>query len=87
MSPPLPAQATTLSDGFWLSITGMLIVFFALALVSLFITWLPRGLATINRIFPEPPDHHHPPPSRAPRDGIDVELVVAIAAAMNARRR
>jgi Na+-transporting methylmalonyl-CoA/oxaloacetate decarboxylase gamma subunit len=86
--PELLAQAWTLSDGFWLSVTGMLIVFSALVLVSLFISWLPRGLGWINEVFPEAPDHHHhPPPSRKSGDGIDEELVVAIAAAIDARRR
>lgn len=86
--PGLLAQASTLSDGFWLSVTGMLIVFFALTLVTLFIGWLPRALGWINQVFPEPPEqHHHPPRTRKPADGIDEELVVAIAAAMNAHRR
>ena len=71
--PGLLAQVWTLSDGFWLSVTGMFIVFSALVLVSLFIAWLPRGLGWINEIFPETPDHHHPP-SRKPEDGIDEEL-------------
>jgi sodium pump decarboxylase gamma subunit len=85
--PGLLAQASTLSDGFWLSVTGMLIVFFALTLVTLFIGWLPRVLGWINRIFPEPLEHHHPPRARNPADGIDEELVVAVAAAMDAHRR
>lgn len=75
-------------DGIWLSVTGMLIVFSALVLVSLFISWLPRGLAWINEVFPEAPDHHHhPSPPRTPGNGIDEELVVAIAAVLDARRR
>jgi oxaloacetate decarboxylase gamma subunit len=86
--PGLPAQEWSLMNGVWLSLTGMLIVFCALVLVSLFIAWLPRGLAWINEIFPEAPDHHHhPPQSRTPGDGIDEELVVAIAAVLDARRR
>ena len=71
-----------------MSITGMLIVFSALVLVSLFIACLPRGLGWINRIFPEPLDQHpHPPQPRKPGDGIDEEVVVAIGAAIDARRR
>lgn len=86
--PGLPAQEWSLLNGIWLSVTGMLIVFSALILVSLFIAWLPRGLGWINEIFPETPDHHHhPPQSRKPPDAIDEELVVAIAAVLDARRR
>ena len=86
--PGLPAQVWNVSDAIWLSATGMLIVFVALILVSLFITWLPRALSWINEVFPEVPDHHHqPPPSRVTGGTIDDELVVAIAAVMDARRR
>lgn len=85
---PLPAQAWSLLDGFWLSVTGLLIVFSALVLVSVFIAWLPRGLETINRIFPEPPDHHQTPsPPRKAGDVLETDLVVAIAAALEAHRR
>ena len=86
--PGLPAQDWTLLEGLWLSITGMLIVFSALVLVSLFIALLPRGLGWINRIFPEPLDQHpHPRQPGRPGDGIDEKLAVAVAAAIEAHRR
>ena len=73
-----------------LAITGMLIVFIALALIALFIAALPRIMDHVNRFLP-PPREHVAAASRAPASSstsepVADETVVAIAAAMRARR-
>ena len=73
-----------------LAITGMLIVFSALSLIALFIAALPRIMDHVNRILPPPRDHAVTGASQSssPSSGESVadETVVAIAAAMRARR-
>jgi len=44
-------------NGISISITGMLIVFAALVLISLFIAMLPKLLPPLEKLFPE--EHHH----------------------------
>ncbi|MDH3976062.1 MAG: OadG family protein [Deltaproteobacteria bacterium] len=44
-------------NGIGISITGMLIVFSALILISLFISMLPKLLPALEKLFPE--QHHH----------------------------
>lgn len=72
------------SNGIGLALTGMLIVFSALILISLFIASVPRFLGVLNRIFPEV-DHHHTPPR--PADQPDLELVAAIGLALHRQGR
>lgn len=72
-------------NGIGLALTGMLIVFTALILISLFIASVPRLLGLLNRIFPEV-DHHHHTPSR-PADQPDLELVAAIGLALHQHGR
>ncbi|QDU37132.1 Oxaloacetate decarboxylase, gamma chain [Maioricimonas rarisocia] len=71
-------------NGVGLALTGMLIVFTVLILISLFIACVPRLLGVLNRIFPEV-DHHHAGPLRP--DQPDLELVAAIGLALHQRNR
>ncbi|MEW4528821.1 OadG family protein [Maioricimonas sp. JC845] len=72
------------SNGVALALTGMLIVFSALVLISLFIACVPHLLGLLNRIFPEV-EHHHTPPR--PADQPDLELVAAIGLALHRQGR
>jgi oxaloacetate decarboxylase gamma subunit len=53
----------TEQNGISISITGMLIVFIVLALISLLLTALPYVVEKLNGIIP--PAHIHPAPARA----------------------
>ncbi|MBC8289236.1 MAG: OadG family protein [Planctomycetes bacterium] len=72
------------NDGFAIAITGMVIVFSALVLISLALTGLPKALAILNEYYPEKPDHSVPAPrpAAAPGSG-DQELAAAAAFAMH----
>ncbi len=80
------------ANGIALSITGILIVFVALMLVSLFISALPRMLAQLNNLLPEV-SHHHGPASVPSAGGASARavpeetLVAAIGLALHHRRR
>lgn len=72
----IQAQATVdaaanLEHGVAIAIAGLLIVFTALILISLFIASLPRLLVTVARVWPEVddahPEHGHPE-SAVPED-------------------
>lgn len=45
------------AQGFTVAITGMLIVFAALAIISIFIALLPKVVVLLSNVFPE--KHHH----------------------------
>ncbi len=62
-------------QGFTIAITGMLIVFAALAIISLFIAALPKLLIVLETPFPV--EHHHAPPAgKSAKD--DTALLAAI---------
>ncbi len=67
-------------QGISIAITGMLIVFSALVLISSFIAVLPRALAAISHRFPEPPD-----PAPAGDTTADPAVVAAIGIALHQR--
>lgn len=80
---PLLAQATGLQgisdgDGLAISITGMLIVFVALAGITIFISALPKLLEWVEPWFPEAQHHHAPaaPPAAAATG--EEEVIAAI---------
>ncbi len=52
-------------NGVTISIMGMLIVFAALAFISLFIAILPKLLPFLEKIFPEQHHHHGPSSTQA----------------------
>ncbi len=45
------------AQGFTIAITGMLIVFAALTIISIFISLLPKLVVLLANVFPE--GHHH----------------------------
>ena len=65
-----------------IAITGMLIVFTALILISLALTALPGILAVLHKYYPEKPEYS-PVPSRSSGDQ---ELAAAAAFAMHIHR-
>ena len=66
------------SQGISIAITGMLIVFTALVLISLFITLLPRIVSALNHRFPEPAEL-----TAAPGASTDPAVVAAIGLALH----
>ena len=71
-------------QGISIAITGMVIVFFALTVISLFITALPRILEKVAERWPESQGHHRPAPAAS--SGPSDEIVAAIAMALHRRR-
>lgn len=73
-----PFQLTNITDGnaIGISITGMLIVFAALGLISAFIGALPKVLAAVEPYWPVSEGHHHVP-RPAESLPIDEERIVA----------
>ncbi len=69
-------QAISEGNGVSIAVTGMLIVFFALAIISLFIRLLPVVLAQIEPILPRL-ESHAQPPSAAERLPAENERLVA----------
>jgi oxaloacetate decarboxylase gamma subunit len=66
-------------DGISLAITGMVIVFMALAIISTFIALLPKMLPVLESILPE--EHaHHGPTKKAKKN--DNEVLAAIGYAL-----
>ena len=74
------------ADGFAIAVTGILIVFVALVLISGFLTALPRLLELLNRYFPEPVSHS-PSPATTQADAATDEVVAAIAVALHTHRK
>ncbi len=74
-------------QGIELTIAGMVIVFFVLALIALCIAAIPKLLQVINKIYPERahPDHHDdfmpdvPPPPLSERDAAAVAYAWFVA--------
>jgi len=62
-------------QGIGIAVTGMLIVFAALLIISLFISLLPRMLPLLATILPEESAHHAPSKRQAKDDG---EVLAAI---------
>ncbi len=54
-------QAISEGQGVTIAVTGMLIVFFALAIISLFLRLLPVVLGWMEPILPRLESHAHPP--------------------------
>jgi Na+-transporting methylmalonyl-CoA/oxaloacetate decarboxylase gamma subunit len=74
-------QGIVEGDGISIAITGMLIVFAALTIISLFIALVPHLLAALAPILPKL-HSHHAPPGRAEQVPLEHEKVVAAIAAV-----
>ena len=74
-------------QGVSIAITGMVIVFFALSVISLFIVALPRILARVAERWPESAGHHaaKPSPAPAPQTELPDELIAAIGMTLHRR--
>ena len=73
-------------QGFELAFAGMIIVFTALSLVSIFIALLPHLLVSVNRWVHEV--HHHSAPktkAKSPAAGNDTEIAAAIGYVLHNR--
>ena len=67
------------NQGISIAITGMLIVFVALCLISLFISILPRIVSALNNRFPEPAE------AATVSSSTDPAIVAAIGLALHRR--
>ena len=72
-------------DGFAIAITGMVIVFSALVLISLALSALPGLLAILNDYYPEKPEHKTSVSPPASSEG-DHNIAAAAAWAMHIHR-
>jgi Na+-transporting methylmalonyl-CoA/oxaloacetate decarboxylase gamma subunit len=74
-------------QGVSIAITGMVIVFFALSVISLFIAALPPILERVARRWPESEGHHGTAPStKMANEAISGEMVAAIALTLHRRK-
>ena len=69
-----------------ISITGMIIVFCVLTLLSLFIAALPRILQLVSRIFPEKVAHTAKVSQPSANESRDEEAIAAIALVLHRRK-
>ena len=82
----MPFRASNVVEGnaVAISVTGMLIVFSALTLITVFIAMLPRILSSLDPYLPAVSDHHHQP---TPADALPMDeerIVAAIGAVLHA---
>ena len=80
---PLFAQtsgfdAISQSNGVSIAVTGMLIVFFALTIITLFIRLLPTALKRFERYLPRLESHAQPPTAAERSTGDNERIVAAI---------
>lgn len=73
------------ANGFELALTGLGIVFVALAFISLFISLLPHAMSLLGKIFPEPETAPHLEPKTSPASTrqLDPSIVAAIGYALH----
>jgi oxaloacetate decarboxylase gamma subunit len=77
-------ENVTESNGLGIAVTGLVIVFSALTLISVFIAMLPRILLVLSAVLPAEP--HPPAPSQRRKAADEEELVAAIGVALHHRR-
>ncbi len=71
-------QAISEAEGVSIAVTGMLIVFFALVIISLFIRLLPVLLGLMEPILPRLESHTQPPSAAERLPAENEKLVAAI---------
>jgi len=64
-----------------IAITGMIIVFCALTILTLFLTALPKILGVVNKHFP-PTEHGHSQAPVTKQEVLEDDLVAALAVAL-----
>jgi sodium pump decarboxylase gamma subunit len=74
-------------QGISIAITGMVIVFFALSVISLFIAALPHILTLFARRWPESEGHQPTRTAAHTQEAVSDEAVAAIAMAFHHRRQ
>jgi Na+-transporting methylmalonyl-CoA/oxaloacetate decarboxylase gamma subunit len=67
------------ADGIGIAMTGMLIVFAALAFISIVIALIPRILPLLEKAFPEEHRHNAPSSTSLPEDHEKVLAAIAHA--------
>lgn len=73
-------------NGIGIAVTGLSIVFVALALISTFIALVPLALDKLSVVLPPERDHQPPSPSLTARpEQLDEEIVAAIGFALHSR--
>lgn len=78
MNTLLAVQSETFSRGLAIAITGMVIVFLALFLISAFLTALPWVLERLSRIWPEVDEHSAADGHRESLLADDAQVMAAI---------
>ncbi len=73
-----PFRWANVSEGNSIAITGMLIVFTALTLISVFIAVLPKLLSAIGPYLPAVEDHHDAPTTAESLPTDEEQIVAAI---------
>ena len=63
------------------ALTGMVIVFFALTVLTLFLMALPKILVYVNKVFP-PSEHGHGKAAAAKKPELGEDVVAALAFAL-----
>lgn len=88
MPPLLTFAEAEWGESIALAVTGMLIVFVALGLVTLFLLLLPHIMTKLNAVFPEREHAHgHAPTASASKPQSDEdELIAAIGFALHIER-
>ncbi len=76
--PPFRWANVSEGNAIAIAITGMLIVFTALTLISVFIAALPRILSAIEPYLPAVEDHHHAPTTAKSLPTDEEKIVAAI---------
>ena len=76
--PPFRWANVSEGNAIAIAITGMLIVFTALTLISVFIAALPKILSAIEPYLPAVEDHHHAPTAAESLPSDEEKIVAAI---------
>ncbi len=76
--PPFRWANVSEGNAIAIAITGMLIVFTALTLISVFIVALPKILSAIEPYLPAVEDHHHAPTTAESLPTDEEKIVAAI---------
>lgn len=72
-------QNVVAANGVMITITGMLIVFFSLTIITTIISWTPVFLKLINRILPEVEEQHS---GNGVKKVSETDVVAAISAVL-----